>query len=33
MNRLLWTLQILLALAFLAHGWLFRFPLRQWWRR
>lgn len=26
MNRLLWTLQILLALAFLAHGWLFLFP-------
>jgi DoxX-like protein len=26
MNRLLWTLQLLLALAFLAHGLLFLFP-------
>jgi DoxX-like protein len=26
MNRLLWTLQVLLALAFLAHGLLFLFP-------
>ena len=26
MNILLWVLQILLALAFLAHGWLFLFP-------
>jgi len=26
MNRLLWVLQVLLALAFFAHGWLFLFP-------
>lgn len=26
MNILLWVLQVLLALAFLAHGWLFLFP-------
>lgn len=26
MNILLWVLQSLLALAFLAHGWLFLFP-------
>jgi uncharacterized membrane protein YphA (DoxX/SURF4 family) len=26
MNILLWILQVLLALAFLAHGWLFLFP-------
>ncbi len=26
MNRILWTLQVLLALAFLAHGMLFLFP-------
>lgn len=26
MNSLLWILQVLLALAFLAHGWLFLFP-------
>ena len=26
MNILLWALQVLLALAFLAHGWLFLFP-------
>jgi len=26
MNALLWILQVLLALAFLAHGWLFLFP-------
>jgi uncharacterized membrane protein YphA (DoxX/SURF4 family) len=26
LNRLLWVLQVLLAVAFLAHGWLFLFP-------
>ena len=26
MNTLLWMLQVLLALAFFAHGWLFLFP-------
>jgi putative oxidoreductase len=26
MNILLWVLQVLLALAFLAHGWMFLFP-------
>ena len=26
MNAALWVLQILLALAFLAHGWMFLFP-------
>ncbi len=26
MNRVLWVLQVLLAAAFLAHGWLFLFP-------
>lgn len=26
MNVTLWVLQVLLALAFLAHGWLFLFP-------
>jgi hypothetical protein len=26
MNRLLWVLQVLLALAFFAHGWLLLFP-------
>jgi uncharacterized membrane protein YphA (DoxX/SURF4 family) len=26
MNILLWVLQVLLALAFFAHGWLFLFP-------
>lgn len=26
MNILLWVLQVLLAVAFLAHGWLFLFP-------
>jgi hypothetical protein len=26
MNKLLWGLQVLLALAFFAHGWLFLFP-------
>jgi uncharacterized membrane protein YphA (DoxX/SURF4 family) len=26
MNILLWVLQVLLALAFIAHGWLFLFP-------
>lgn len=26
MNGLLWGLQVLLALAFLAHGWMFLFP-------
>jgi uncharacterized membrane protein YphA (DoxX/SURF4 family) len=26
MNTTLWVLQVLLALAFLAHGWLFLFP-------
>ena len=26
MNILLWILQVLLALAFLAHGWMFLFP-------
>ena len=26
MNRLLWVLQVLLAIAFLAHGWLFLMP-------
>jgi uncharacterized membrane protein YphA (DoxX/SURF4 family) len=26
MNALLWTLQILLAAAFFAHGWMFLFP-------
>src|SRR5439155_16559170 len=26
MNTLLWVLQVLLALAFFAHGWLFLFP-------
>jgi uncharacterized membrane protein YphA (DoxX/SURF4 family) len=26
MNVVLWVLQVLLALAFLAHGWLFLFP-------
>ena len=26
MNILLWLLQLLLALAFVAHGWLFLFP-------
>ena len=26
MNLLLWTLQLLLAVAFFAHGWLFLFP-------
>lgn len=26
MNILLWTLQVLLALAFFAHGWMFLFP-------
>ena len=26
MNRFLWVLQVLLAVAFVAHGWLFLFP-------
>ena len=26
MNILLWVLQVLLAVAFFAHGWLFLFP-------
>ncbi|HYU80080.1 MAG TPA: DoxX family protein [Vicinamibacterales bacterium] len=26
MNIILWTLQVLLAVAFLAHGWIFLFP-------
>lgn len=26
MNKLLWVLQVLLAVAFVAHGWLFLFP-------
>ena len=26
MNIILWVLQVLLAVAFLAHGWLFLFP-------
>ena len=26
MNILLWVLQVLLAVAFLAHGWMFLFP-------
>lgn len=26
MNKLLWVLQVLLAAAFLAHGWMFLFP-------
>jgi uncharacterized membrane protein YphA (DoxX/SURF4 family) len=29
MNFLLWILQVLLALAFLAHGWLFLFPPQE----
>ena len=29
MNILLWVLQVLLAVAFFAHGWLFLFPLAE----